>query len=472
MTHVVNRLQFEVVCSDEELSLNLRQNFAQTVQQEIAQIIDEVCSESVGEHESIKIDRIELDMGSFSRHTFGTDFRTVFRQKLRAELAKQLAAIPQQSRQISQLLSDTEMLFYFLSNGSLPWFADEGTINLDKIFSNVALNHADVLKSFFEHVKSNGNIWKRLAWQFNASSKDVVISLSAELKKAQETFLNWVTQIVNKLTARGSFTVDFAGTDIQKEFSDINDVIIKNAPAIFTYSGSIDVLHQAFQSQIQEVFKANQALADAAAVELSVITGISQPEPGILAEAKQSAQNDPVITSASNGSAADDVQKYSVKYAGIVLLAPFLKPFFTQLDLLNGREWKNTESTFRAVHLLKFLATGQKKVPEYALVFEKILCGLPADMPVPLDIILTDEEIAESESLLKAVISHWNILKNTSTDGLRESFMKRDGLLTRKENGWLLQVERKTLDVLLDSIPWGFSTISLVWTRDLIFVEW
>jgi hypothetical protein len=124
------------------------------------------------------------------------------------------------------------------------------------------------------------------------------------------------------------------------------------------------------------------------------------------------------------------------------------------------------------VHLLKFLATGQKKVPEYALVFEKILCGLPADMPVPLDVILTDEEIAESESLLKAVITHWNVLKNTSTDGLRESFIKRDGLLTRKENGWLLQVERKTLDVLLDSIPWGFSTISLVWTRDLIFVEW
>jgi hypothetical protein len=472
MIHVVNRLQFEVVCSDEELSLNLRQNFAQTVQQEIAQIIDEVCSESVGEDESIKIDRIELDMGSFSRHTFGTDFRTVFRQKLRAELAKQLAAIPPQSRQISRLLSDTEMLLYFLSNGSLPWFADEGTINLDEIFCNVALNHAEVLKCFFAHVKSNENIWKRLAWQFNASSKEVIISLSAELKKAQEVLLSWVTQIVNKLNAPGSPTVEFVGTDIQKEFSNINAIIIKNAPAIFTYSGSINVLQRVFQSHIDEVFKANQALADEATAELPVITGISQPETGISGDSKQTAQNDSVIASSSTGTAADDVQKYSVKYAGIVLLAPFLKPFFTQLNLLNGKEWKNTESGFRAVHLLKFLASGQKKVPEYALVFEKILCGLPADLPLPLDIILTDEEITESESLLKAVITHWNVLKNTSTDGLRESFMKRDGLLTQKENGWLLQVERKTLDVLLDSIPWGFSTISLVWTRDLIFVEW
>jgi hypothetical protein len=472
MTHVVNRLQFEVVCSDEELSLNLRQNFAQTVQQEIAQIIDEVCSESVGEDESIKIDRIELDMGSFSRHTFGTDFRTVFRQKLRAELTKQLAAIPPQSRQISRLLSDTEMLLYFLSNGALPWFADEGAINLDNIFNHVAINHAEVLKSFFTHVKSNESIWKRLAWQFNASSKEVAISLSEELKKAQEMLLNWVTQITNKLAVPGSPMVDFAGADVQKEFSNINDIIIKNAPAIFACTGSVNVLQPVFQSHIDEVFKANRAFAEKDKAELFDITGIGQSEAELPADTKQSAQNDLAIKSPSTGPVADDVQKYSVKYAGIVLLAPFLKPFFTHLNLLDGKEWKDTESVFRAVHLLNFLATGQKNAPEYSLVFEKTLCGLPADMPVPLDITLTDDEIAESESLLKAVITHWNVLKNTSIDGLRESFIKRDGLLTRKENGWLLQVERKTLDVLLDSIPWGFSTISLVWTRDLIFVEW
>jgi hypothetical protein len=472
MTHVVNRLQFEVVCSDEELSLNLRQNFAQTVQQEIAQIIDEVCSESVGADESIKIDRIELDMGSFSRHTFGTDFRTVFRQKLRAELAKQLAAIPPQSRQISRLLSDTEMLLYFLANGALPWFADEGEINLDKIFNNVALNHAEVLKSFFTHVKSNENIWKRLAWQFSAASIEVAINLSEDLKKAQEVFLNWVTLIANKLTAPGNSTVDFAGTDIQKKFSDINAVIIKNAPAIFTGSGSINVLQQVFQWHIEEIFKANQAIANEATAQLAVITGISPPDAGISANAKELAQNSPAVQFASGEAATEEDHKYSVKYAGIVLLAPFLKPFFAQLNLLDGKEWRNTESAFRAVHLLQFLATGQKNVPEYSLVFEKILCGLPANIPLPLDIILTEEEIAESESLLKAVITHWDVLKNTSIDGLRESFIKRDGLLTRKENGWLLQVERKTLDVLLDSIPWGFSTISLLWTRDLIFVEW
>jgi hypothetical protein len=64
------------------------------------------------------------------------------------------------------------------------------------------------------------------------------------------------------------------------------------------------------------------------------------------------------------------------------------------------------------------------------------------------------------------------MLKNTSVNGLRETFLKRDGILSRQENNWRLQVEQKTLDVLLDSIPWGFSTISLPWNGYLIFVEW
>ena len=70
------------------------------------------------------------------------------------------------------------------------------------------------------------------------------------------------------------------------------------------------------------------------------------------------------------------------------------------------------------------------------------------------------------------MITHWSALKNTSIDGLREGFLKRDGLITKKENGWLLQVERKTMDVLLENIPWGYSTISLMWNDYLLTVEW
>jgi len=92
--------------------------------------------------------------------------------------------------------------------------------------------------------------------------------------------------------------------------------------------------------------------------------------------------------------------------------------------------------------------------------------------PIDSEIVLTQKEMDEADLLLQSVIEHWKALKNTSITGLRESFLKRDGIITPKENGWLLQIERKTLDVLLDKIPWGFSTISLPWNRYIIFTEW
>jgi hypothetical protein len=57
-------------------------------------------------------------------------------------------------------------------------------------------------------------------------------------------------------------------------------------------------------------------------------------------------------------------------------------------------------------------------------------------------------------------------------NGLRENFLKRDGLIRKKENDWHLHVERKTMDVLLDRIPWGYSMVQLPWSTYFISVEW
>ena len=118
------------------------------------------------------------------------------------------------------------------------------------------------------------------------------------------------------------------------------------------------------------------------------------------------------------------------------------------------------------------LGTGLPNQPEYGLILEKICCSLSPDEPVPMEIELEEKEITEAGRLLTAVITHWAALKNTSIDGLRDSFFKREGILTRKGNGWLLQVERKTLDVLVDRIPWVYNPVRLPWNDYLITVEW
>jgi len=73
---------------------------------------------------------------------------------------------------------------------------------------------------------------------------------------------------------------------------------------------------------------------------------------------------------------------------------------------------------------------------------------------------------------LIAVINHWEVLKNTSADGLREAFLQRRGKLSRVDGGWLMQVEQRAIDVLLNKLPWGISIIKLPWMNEMLFVEW
>jgi hypothetical protein len=159
-----------------------------------------------------------------------------------------------------------------------------------------------------------------------------------------------------------------------------------------------------------------------------------------------------------------------IENAGLVILHPFLPRFFEALDITAGDKLLEPE---RALGLLHFLATGQPLAPEYELVLPKILCNVPLKTPVAFDPALTAEEKEEASALLQAVIRHWEVLRNTSSDGLRGTFFIRPGKLSLRDNGdWLLQVESNSFDILLDQLPWGISMIRLPWMDKMLYVEW
>jgi hypothetical protein len=73
---------------------------------------------------------------------------------------------------------------------------------------------------------------------------------------------------------------------------------------------------------------------------------------------------------------------------------------------------------------------------------------------------------------VQAAILHWSALKSTSIDGFRHSFLIRHGVIVDQENKWLLKVEPKSFDLLLDQLPWGISMIKLSWMERVLAVEW
>jgi len=161
-----------------------------------------------------------------------------------------------------------------------------------------------------------------------------------------------------------------------------------------------------------------------------------------------------------------------VNNSGIVILHPFLKACFESLELVDKKKFISDEARQRAVLLLHYLATGETKVAEFNLTLQKVMCGYPLDDTLPDELLLTEKEIAESDNLLSAVTNYWVPLNNTSIQGLRNSFLQREGKLELRENGWLLTIEQKTLDILLGKLPWGISTIRLPWMEQLLNVDW
>lgn len=461
--HLINKLQFEVSCPDEELALNLRYNFSLTYQEQIMEVVDRVCTKYVDDAEQLRIDKLEIDLGAFSPHGFGAQFSEVFLAKFEQAFRQKLAGISQAQRQQARQLSNMEMWQYFLLNGTLPWWVDETALDLQETTLQLIKEQPAALQSFLQSQRNHPHLWQRLTLQFTNTVKAQLITLLPALVNAQMLIQEWQQAIGRQLTPPPAVAAP----------GKLTDILLENAPLLQSAPADKNAAWQVFTSSVATLLivtpEQQSSIVTALLPALAAAKGLQLPEAAAAAKAVPPAA-EVLLQTAYSTPAADE--RYAVRHAGVILLAAFLRPFFTTLELWTGKEWQHKAACYRAVHLLKYLCTGQQQAPEYSLVMEKICCGLPLDEPIPLDIMLTEKEISESKLLLESIIGHWKMLKNTSVNGLRETFLKRDGILSRQENNWRLQVEQKTLDVLLDSIPWGFSTISLPWNGYLIFVEW
>jgi len=165
-------------------------------------------------------------------------------------------------------------------------------------------------------------------------------------------------------------------------------------------------------------------------------------------------------------------QEIYIRNAGLILAHPFLKELLKRANCLVDLDQIRDEKRDYAVHLLHFLCTGEEKAIEYELTFEKILCGMPTNWPVSRNIELQEKDKVECVDLLKSIVENWTVLKNTSSEGLRQNFFQRNGKLDLNQSPIKLYVERNTIDILLEKLPWSVSVVKLPWMNDLIFVEW
>ena len=164
-----------------------------------------------------------------------------------------------------------------------------------------------------------------------------------------------------------------------------------------------------------------------------------------------------------------------VTNAGLCLFAPWIIRLFGMLELLSEdrKDLKDMDARIRAIFILQRLVTAeQREYKESDLAFNRLLVACPFNVPIPKNLELTDKEIETVESMLAGVKANWPKMENTSVGGFQRSFIEREGQLEQRENKWVLTVENKAYDILLDSLPWSYKMIRLPWLKKTISVLW
>ena len=161
--------------------------------------------------------------------------------------------------------------------------------------------------------------------------------------------------------------------------------------------------------------------------------------------------------------------------AGLCLLAPWFVRLFAMLGWLDEerKKFRSTASKVRAAFLLQYLASGEEQAwREAELAFNRLLTALPGHVPLPGRLPLADEERQTADGMVAGVKANWPQMNGTSVEGFRGSFILRGGTLEQEEERWLLTVEEKAYDLLLETVPWGFRQIRLPWLKKHVQVKW
>jgi len=400
---------------------------------------------------------------------------------------------------IGELLSNLAPAF------SEPWdllFADCDLI-LNSIGDSIALNHRkkkktqvqgpEILRSKFKRSVIRSKIWeyafdvlldqkvndqafnilKSLAQYFEFDDEDIIlinenaISKNLKTRAVKQAFEKLVDSRINNKNDRKRTRGDSSqhkrfnenkGADAATE--NTKDISAKHKTNADSTAESTSSENSARQNQAS----GNNELPDTGGKDGAASTANKNQEQLKAATAAQTRNKKKHLP--------DTGDLIDVNNCGVVILHPFLKAYFADLNLLADSDFIDSEARARAVLLLNYLATGKADAAEFDLTLQKVLCGYPLEDTLEASIQLTDKEKTESDNLLNAVIDYWPPLKNTSIAGLRSTFLQRNGNLELKESGWLLKVEQKTVDILLGKLAWGFSTIRLPWMKKMLSVDW
>jgi hypothetical protein len=467
----------------------VQQRLARPFWDSVVPELEEVFDRAAGPDELLRLDRLELDLGTI----VGGDWPVEFKKKLIAEFARSLARFTP----VSQTDEDSDggarraepwrQFLFFLSHGRLPWWATAPVPHWNYVLSMGS--DAD-WNALGETVSSDPGARSRLVysvddefiervvgrWSGVAGAARVLEQLTpAHLGGDQRRqWRRGFWMLVLDWVATNGFRSPGGGPQLARDLMMLRAMYESDTAP----SSVLSPLTDENQEQGGQIRTSDSLPEPWCGWWLSQYDTTpferATTERGIdRRESKRRAPMDsPSRPSAPKKSrlAVEDEAIY-LAGAGVVLVHPFLEQLFRERGLLDGKAFRGLEVRDRAVQMIGLITFGRVDVQEHELVLAKVLCGAAIEEALE-PVLLEDDDVAACDALVRAVLQHWTVLRSSSPEWLREQFFLRDGKLEDVDSGRRLTIERRAQDVLLARLPWGFGVVALPWLTAEIFVHW
>lgn len=371
-----------------------------------------------------------------------------------------------QAKDLKILDSEThyfEAFCFFLERGNCPWWLSNEKLsflleekNLQTFFSS----HNNKINKLFAQVHASEKAFNRLVAQFPPRFLIwLVQQVNLGFKNQSVKQIAFIESEVEYLSRKEqiSFFQNLFKVPSEKKLSNTQfDHLIHLVSIILKSKNSEEVLEHRSKTWVNVI----SLISDNKDIEKALDKAINQPFNLIVEES---------LTLQEGNTQLPDEGMY-IDNAGIIVLHPFLKHFFTNIGLI--KEDAELEDKELAVQLLHFIATGKEEDWEHTMLLEKFLCDMPLEFPLSKKSLITKKHKKEVEELLNAVLENWKALGSSSIELIRNEFLTRPGKLFQDNVSPRLIVERKTQDVLLDKISWNISIVKLPWSEQILYATW
>jgi hypothetical protein len=443
--------------------------------QNIADILDEVPDDRV-----LFLDRVDVQvtLPNWNEKLMEDNIYAALRDTLQNLLHKSLKNKERDdpgSKSISENDQHKEILTFFLETGRSPWWATSQDITNAKTYLN-SLSASEWMAFMQPIVQKNGIALRRYVSQWPENSVIDTLRTAANHQLGSDSLYSFLQELLSYKTKTKRSDPKMEGTKQNLIYTVLVDILGGKGEHEIVENLLYQWVRVSGFARSQQHERLN---------ELKLFLLKKQDLPGKIRAILEKEIPEEMFDSNGdevdvNKNVLDDHEQInsdineseSIPNAGIVLLHNYLPHLFGRLGYVEDGQFRSMEVIERAVCAIHYLGTGISEFPEEELVLAKFLCSWPFDEPVNRYLSFSDYEKEECDNLLLSVISHWKALKNTSIDGLRPSFLQRNGMLKREAFGNTLYVEELTHDILLQRLPWSFSVVKLPWMDELLSVQW